>query len=52
MYMSERDGEPVQAPVTRIGMAALAVSIAAIFYLGVLPTHVLDLAANSISTIF
>jgi hypothetical protein len=33
-------------------MAALAVSIAAIFYLGVLPTQVLDLAASSIATIF
>ena len=41
-----------RARVTGVGMAALAVSIAAIFYLGVLPTQVLDLAANSIATIF
>ena len=33
------------------GLAALAVAIAAIFYLGVLPTPVLDFAAGSISTI-
>jgi NADH-quinone oxidoreductase subunit N len=52
MYMAERDGEPVQVRITGLGMAALAVSIAAIFYLGVLPTQVLDLAANSIATIF
>jgi NADH-quinone oxidoreductase subunit N len=52
MYMADRDGEPVQARITGLGMAALAVSIAAIFYLGVLPTQVLDLAANSIATIF
>ena len=52
MYMAEREGEAVQVRVTGVGMAALAVSIAAIFYLGVLPTKVLDLAASSISTIF
>ena len=52
MYMAEREGDAVQVRVTGLGMAALAVSIAAIFYLGVLPTKVLDLAANSISTIF
>ena len=52
MYMAEREGEAVQVRVTGVGMAALAVSIAAIFYLGVLPTKILDLAASSISTIF
>jgi NADH-quinone oxidoreductase subunit N len=52
MYMAEREGEAAPARITGLGMAALAVSIAAIFYLGVLPTRVLDLAANSIATIF
>jgi NADH-quinone oxidoreductase subunit N len=52
MYMADREGEPLPVHVTGLGMAALAVSIAAIFYLGVLPTQVLDLAANSIATIF
>jgi NADH-quinone oxidoreductase subunit N len=52
MYMAEREGEAVHVRVTGVGMAALAVSIAAIFYLGVLPTKILDLAASSISTIF
>ena len=52
MYMAEREGEAVQVRISGVGMAALAVSIAAIFYLGVLPTKILDLAASSISTIF
>ena len=53
MYMSERDGATA-APgrVTGIGMAALTLAIVAIFYLGVLPTQILDLAAASIATIF
>lgn len=52
MYMADREGAAVPAPVSRVGMAALALSIIAIFYLGILPTRVLDLAAESISTIF
>ena len=53
MYMSEREGTlPLPAAVTRLGMAALTVAIAVIFYLGVLPTFVLDRAAESIATIF
>ena len=35
-----------------IGMAALALAIVAIFYLGILPSQVLTFAAESISTIF
>jgi len=53
MYMSEREGTaPLPAAVTAAGMAALTLSIVAIFYLGILPTPVLDLAAQSIATIF
>jgi NADH-quinone oxidoreductase subunit N len=54
MYMSERPEGATSGPdqVTNLGMAALAVAIIAIFYLGILPTQVLDLAAQSISTIF
>jgi len=52
MYMAERDASLAPVRVGGIGMAALAVSIAAIFYLGVLPTQVLNLAAASIATIF
>ena len=53
MYMADREGAlPLPAAVTGAGMAALAISIAAIFYLGILPTAVLNLAAQSIATIF
>jgi NADH-quinone oxidoreductase subunit N len=53
MYMSDRESTaPLPAAITTAGMAALALSIAAIFYLGVLPTPVLNLAAQSIATIF
>jgi hypothetical protein len=38
--------------VPKIAGAALVVSALAIFYLGLLPTRVLDWAAASISTIF
>jgi NADH-quinone oxidoreductase subunit N len=53
MYMAERDAaRPAPAVVAGVGMAALVASIVVIFWLGVLPTPVLDLAANSIATIF
>jgi NADH-quinone oxidoreductase subunit N len=52
MYMSERDGAEVPAPVNAVGMVALTISIVGIFYLGLLPAAVLDFAAESIATIF
>jgi NADH-quinone oxidoreductase subunit N len=52
MYMSDREVAPVPPRVRAVGMAALVVSIGAIFYLGVLPTAALNLAAESIATIF
>jgi NADH-quinone oxidoreductase subunit N len=52
MYMSERGTAAVPPRVAGIGMAALALSIIAIVYLGILPTQVLNVAAASISTIF
>jgi NADH:ubiquinone oxidoreductase subunit 2 (subunit N) len=52
MYMADREVSVVPGPVSKAGMAALAVATAAIFYLGVLPTRVLTLAAESIATIF
>ena len=51
MYMAERD-TPAPARVTGVGLAALAISIAAIFYLGLLPAQVMRLASESIATIF
>src|SRR5687768_3719657 len=53
MYMADRG--PAAEPLPRVaglGMAALAVAIAVIVWLGVLPTPVLELAQASISTIF
>ena len=52
MYMQERSADAPRIHVNAISMAALTVSIAAIFYLGILPTQVLNLAAQSIATIF
>jgi NADH-quinone oxidoreductase subunit N len=52
MYMTPSEA-PVRFPaVPKIAGAALVVSAILIFYLGILPTRVLDLAAASISTIF
>jgi NADH-quinone oxidoreductase subunit N len=52
MYMADRETSAIPGPVSKAGMAALAVATAAIVYLGVLPTRVLTLAAESIATIF
>jgi NADH-quinone oxidoreductase subunit N len=51
MYMSERT-TAVPAAVPRTGLVPLAIAIVVIFYLGILPTRILDLAAASIATIF
>jgi NADH-quinone oxidoreductase subunit N len=52
MYMTPSDA-PVQVPVVpKVAAGALVVSAILIFYLGILPTRILDLAAASISTIF
>lgn len=51
MYMAEETSTaPVTIPTTA-SLFALAVPTAATFYLGILPTRLLDLAAQSISTI-
>ena len=52
MYMSPDDAAARFPAVPRIAGAALIVSAILVFYLGVLPTRVLDWAAASISTIF
>ena len=52
MYMTTTD-TPARFPaVPRIAGAALIASAVMVFYLGILPTRVLDWAAASISTIF
>ncbi|HEY3383408.1 MAG TPA: NADH-quinone oxidoreductase subunit N [Vicinamibacterales bacterium] len=53
MYMAEpaeMHGGPATAP-SRAAVFALAATIAATFYLGVLPTQVIDLAARSIGSL-
>jgi NADH-quinone oxidoreductase subunit N len=52
MYMTSAEA-PLRLPaVPRIAGAALLASAAIVFYLGILPTRVLDWAAASIGTIF
>jgi NADH-quinone oxidoreductase subunit N len=52
MYMAEWEGTTPPPAVPAVGMVALAASVAVIFSLGILPTPVLNLAAESIATIF
>lgn len=52
MYMSEPSDRALDAPVSGVAHLTLVLSVVAIFYLGVLPTRVLDLAAGSIATLF
>jgi NADH-quinone oxidoreductase subunit N len=51
MYMTE-GAETVRPRLPATAVAGLALATIAVFYLGVLPTRVLDLALASISTIF
>jgi NADH-quinone oxidoreductase subunit N len=52
MYMSEPSTEaPARGPAP-IGIVVLALSVAAVFYLGILPTQLLALAADSVTTLF
>jgi len=52
MYMTPSDTPAQFPPVPKIAGGALVVSAVVIFYLGILPTRVLEWAAASISTIF
>ncbi len=52
MFMTEG---PEAAPIpviSRAGLAALGLAMLAVFYLGILPTRLLDIALSSVSTIF
>jgi NADH-quinone oxidoreductase subunit N len=51
MYMTE-GAEPIRPRVPATAMAGLALATIAVFYLGVLPTQVLELALDSILTVF
>jgi NADH-quinone oxidoreductase subunit N len=52
MYMTPADSPPQFPAVPKVAGLALVVSAILVFYLGILPTRVLDWAAASISTIF
>jgi len=52
MYMTPSESPARFPPVPRLAGAALVASAILVFYLGILPTRVLDWAAASISTIF
>ena len=52
MYMSDRPPMATPSRMPAVGMAALVVSVVVIFCLGILPTPVLNFAAQSIATIF
>ena len=51
MYMTEGP-DTVRPAIPVAAMAGLGIAVVAVFYLGILPTRVLDLALDSISTIF
>jgi hypothetical protein len=50
--MTPADNPARFPPVPRMAGAALVVAAILVFYLGILPARILDLAAQSISTIF
>jgi NADH-quinone oxidoreductase subunit N len=52
MYMTEEGAAPARPPISVPAMAALGFAMLATFYLGVLPTRVLDYAAESAKAIF
>jgi NADH-quinone oxidoreductase subunit N len=52
MYMTEEAATPARPPVSLPSMVALSLAVAATFYLGVLPSRVIDFALQSIQTIF
>lgn len=49
MYMAEPNDLPAVSAPPRVAVIALTLAIVATFYLGILPTQVMDLAAKSIS---
>ena len=51
MYMTDEGAEPVRPAVSLPAMAALGFAMLATFYLGILPTRVIDYALDSIQKI-
>ncbi len=52
MFMTEGPAEAPIPVISRAGWAALTLAMVVVFYLGVLPSRVLELALASVSTIF
>jgi NADH-quinone oxidoreductase subunit N len=52
MYMTERDARPVPPRIPAIAMAGLVIAMLGVLYLGVLPSRLIDIAQQSIVTIF
>jgi NADH-quinone oxidoreductase subunit N len=52
MYMMPRESKASLPPIPKAAALTLVVSAILIFYLGILPTRVLDWAAGSVATIF
>jgi NADH-quinone oxidoreductase subunit N len=52
MYMTDRDARPVPPPISAVAMAGLVVAMIGVLYLGVLPSRLIDIAQQSITTIF
>jgi NADH-quinone oxidoreductase subunit N len=52
MYMTEDAGAPVRPAISIPAMTGLSFAMLATFYLGILPTRVIDYALQSIQTIF
>jgi NADH-quinone oxidoreductase subunit N len=52
MYMMPRESKVSLPPIPKAAALTLVVSAILIFYLGILPTRVLDWAAGSVATIF
>jgi len=53
MYMTDQPAGERRAPaLPGVGMAGLTLAMLAVFYLGVLPTGLIDLATESVATIF
>jgi NADH-quinone oxidoreductase subunit N len=52
MYMTEEAAAPARPRVSFPAMAGLAVAMLATFYLGVLPTRVIEYAVDSVKSIF
>jgi NADH-quinone oxidoreductase subunit N len=52
MYMSDEDAVDPAPPLPRSALAGLAVATGMIFYLGVVPTRVINLAVQSVQGLF